>query len=1074
MRDLYLVALVLLAGFAGTVIEPAQEKTSAQNRPVPATQTATDPDRPEGPLNVLCSSVKDRKCEIRPELPESGFRVVVALVPDPERTNLRLYFDRAIEAIENAAQDTGYTLFKYSLPWQTEPSHAYGQFDDDSKAEAKRRAKAAYPGVLAFRSNTGGPTLSIFLVGESPTEGYRVEQMKHALDFESQLAPSSDPIRVLGPSFSGTLSMLERAVGAPPELATRTWVIDSGTASTGAAWQSLTGYMQKKHLQGTATIFTRTSETTSWALNDFLTQRLRFYGTLPLLSEGGTVFGNMENFRRRLDSGKVEQGMAFRFPRGLSHVRQAYQKSPGLNQNPDLAQDRRGLALSSDSEDGRDQVPEFANDSPVSHDAELSAIADSLQHEQLQYSAVVATDMLDLLFVANYLRTSVPDTRLVLLDADLLQTLPSTDGSLQGSIVVGTYPIYAESQQWINRQARVFSSQFEEGVYSAAAALASTGHDNLAPLRGDLMAAQKGDDQKDQAVFWISAIGKDALWPVALRFHPDVLMPPGAETLRRFLPASAPRYWLTLAVALTMVVIAWFAAFVTAQKGGDSPYQWCADLSLHSSRGNLAGRAYYISGLTLAIASVWLSVTACQIGFFLDAPRENLWLGLVPMLGALVLTAFASILSFGALREFRAARMQSSVQYVSMYILPWIIFLAYVAGLGHAIWPRATEEGFFFALRSLELGSGVCPALPFLFISLAFVLFSWTQLQRVVFADERYAIPPDLSDETPIISLRNVVADLNTTLRSPLLEQPATALWSSLVAFAFSFLFGVRCLRSLEGQPFDYAYAFAVAALCFGLVLVALRFWNSWRKLQALLEQLGLHSIREAFGLLPEDCTWSPIWQQNPRKRNYQLLAHSIEALEEISRIPGVPAFDLEDIRKPARELLDCVAQGSRERLAIYKLLQDELAEVAKTLAPALAGPARKQVEAFYALRFLTYIRYVMLHLRNLLTFVTFGYVLLALSLGSYPFLAPRATAWFLSLLLIGLSIPVVLTFLQMSRNTVLSKLSTDESGKSDWSVTARTASFAALPLLSMLASHFPFVGRYVFSWLQPALKSLH
>jgi hypothetical protein len=838
----------------------------------------------------------------------------------------------------------------------------------------------------------------------------------------------------------------------------------------GSAWQSLTDNAPKNQLKGAAT-FLRTNETTSWALRDFL-NHLGFTNPLPLLFEGGTIFASDQDFRG-------QQGIAFRFPRGLSHVRQAYQKDPTLSQNPnpDLAQDRRGLAISGDSQDGRDQIPEFAPDSPVSHDAQLGAMSDALQHEQLQYAAVVATDTLDLLFVANYLRTSVPDTRLVLLDTDLLATIASPDGSLQGSLVVSNYPIYAESQRWIGRQARVFSSQFEEGVYGATAALAGTSQ--FPRLRGDVIAKEPDAEGKDQAVFWISAIGRDALWPIALRFHSDALLLPGAERLQSFAAIYAPRYWLTLAVLLTVVVIGGFAAFATAQKGGASPYQWCADFSLDRSRGNLAGRAFYLSGITLATSSIWLSVTGCQLGFLLDAPRQNFWLGFLPVVGFCALTAFASLLSWRALREFRLAGLKTSPQYVSMMFLPWMIFLFYAAGLGNALWPRATEEGFFFSLRALELGSGVCPALPFLFVSVAFALFSWTQLQRVVFADERYANPPDLTDDAPALlqhgALQNVVGDLNATLTSPLLEQPVTALWSSIVAFVFTFLFGVKCLRSLEGPSFDYAFAFAVAALCFGLVLVVLRFWNSWRKLQALLEQLDLHSIRDAFGKLPEGCTWSPIWQQNPRKRNYQMLSRSLESLEAISALPGIPALDLEKIRKPARELLNCVAQGSREKLATYQSLQNELSAAATALVQALGGAARPQIEGFLALRFLSYIRYVMLHLRNLATFVTFGYVLLALALGSYPFLAPRAIAWFLSLLFIGLGLPIVLVFLQMSRNAILSKLTTAAAeGKSDWSFATRTVSFAALPLLSMLASHFPFVGRYVFSWLQPALKSLH
>ncbi len=206
-------------------------------------------------------------------------------------------------------------------------------------------------------------------------------------------------------------------------------------------------------------------------------------------------------------------------------------------------------------------------------------------------------------------------------------------------------------------------------------------------------------------------------------------------------------------------------------------------------------------------------------------------------------------------------------------------------------------------------------------------------------------------------------------------------------------------------------------------MLVALRFWNTWRSLEALLEQLELHTIRDAFGKLPEGCSWSPIWEQSPRKRNYQLLAHSIESLEHISKLPGAPDLGVEKIRIQARILLRREALGRREKLATYKALQNGLSAASNTLACALPRVSRPQVEIYFALRFLGYIRYVMLHLRNLATFVTFGYVLLALALGSYPFLAPRAIAWFLSLLLIGLSIPVVMGFRQMSRNTILSKL---------------------------------------------------
>jgi hypothetical protein len=432
-------------------------------------------------------------------------------------------------------------------------------------------------------------------------------------------------------------------------------------------------------------------------------------------------------------------------------------------------------------------------------------------------------------------------------------------------------------------------------------------------------------------------------------------------------------------------------------------------------------------------------------------------------------------LSWRTVQEFwKNPEMKFSIKYPILFALPWINFGSYALALWSCLQQRPTKEGFFFSLRALDLGSGVCPALPFLFLSLAFVLLSWTQLQRVVFAEERSCLPPDLRDG-PILALKKIVKTLNEALGKSLLDQPAMSLAASVVVFLFVYLFSLKRLRSLEGQSYDYAFALSLSILCFGLVLVALRFWNTWRSLEALLEQLELHTIRDAFGKLPEGCSWSPIWEQSPRKRNYQLLAHSIESLEHISKLPGAPDLGVEKIRIQARILLRREALGRREKLATYKALQNGLSAASNTLACALPRVSRPQVEIYFALRFLGYIRYVMLHLRNLATFVTFGYVLLALALGSYPFLAPRAIAWFLSLLLIGLSIPVVMGFRQMSRNTILSKLTVAAAeGKSDWGFTTRTVSFAALPLLSMLASHFPFVGRYVFSWLQPALKSLH
>ncbi|HWZ81140.1 MAG TPA: hypothetical protein VNW47_00865 [Terriglobales bacterium] len=37
-----------------------------------------------------------------------------------------------------------------------------------------------------------------------------------------------------------------------------------------------------------------------------------------------------------------------------------------------------------------------------------------------------------------------------------------------------------------------------------------------------------------------------------------------------------------------------------------------------------------------------------------------------------------------------------------------------------------------------------------------------------------------------------------------------------------------------------------------------------------------------------------------------------------------------------------------------------------------------------------------------------------------------------------------------------------------------RLVSYGALPLLTVLASQFPGIGRFLFPWVQPAIESLH
>ena len=59
-----------------------------------------------------------------------------------------------------------------------------------------------------------------------------------------------------------------------------------------------------------------------------------------------------------------------------------------------------------------------------------------------------------------------------------------------------------------------------------------------------------------------------------------------------------------------------------------------------------------------------------------------------------------------------------------------------------------------------------------------------------------------------------------------------------------------------------------------------------------------------------------------------------------------------------------------------------------------------------------------------------------------------------------------------MSRNTILSYLSKTKPGKLDRNL-LHALSFGALPLITVLASQFPSISVFLFSWVKPALETM-
>jgi hypothetical protein len=112
--------------------------------------------------------------------------------------------------------------------------------------------------------------------------------------------------------------------------------------------------------------------------------------------------------------------------------------------------------------------------------------------------------------------------------------------------------------------------------------------------------------------------------------------------------------------------------------------------------------------------------------------------------------------------------------------------------------------------------------------------------------------------------------------------------------------------------------------------------------------------------------------------------------------------------------------------------------------------------------------------MKNLAVLLAVGFMLALGSVGSYPFLAGRECVWTLAAVFVIFGAAIIVSFAQMDRDAIMSRLSGTDAGKLDWSFYLRVLSFGGLPLLALLASQFPSFGRSLFSWLEPALNALH
>jgi len=129
--------------------------------------------------------------------------------------------------------------------------------------------------------------------------------------------------------------------------------------------------------------------------------------------------------------------------------------------------------------------------------------------------------------------------------------------------------------------------------------------------------------------------------------------------------------------------------------------------------------------------------------------------------------------------------------------------------------------------------------------------------------------------------------------------------------------------------------------------------------------------------------------------------------------------------------------------------------------------------EEFVALVYVNFLQSVLLQMRSLVICAGGMYVLLLCSMNVYPF-EPHLALQILGVVLIVIMAGVVgFVYKEMHSDPILNRLTSTTAGALGWDFWLKFISAGAIPVFSLLAVQFPEIGRFLFSWLEPALQAV-
>lgn len=829
-----------------------EASSSAKAAPVSEKKTGSDSSQGENPDPGCGEGTRQRWGLPDIEGQRAHIAAVIATVPDPVHTHLATAFDRTLDAILGAASDNGYLVSYFWLPWQQRPAGLKSGVAAGNEEPGHDPVVEREPGLVILKyvpAESAGETSTgadprygadssffrvvfLFLVAESPTKGVDGFQLQNALAHEAELAsiPQGDfssgregKVSIIGPNYSGSAASLVAGLEA--------WRGKYATSSFEVVGRTSTPLALKQIKAAPAGLVDYHSMAANNDCQDrVIVDRLLKSGyereEIAFLSEDNTALGNAVNTEFKDEDGnsnpnggtdagdpagrqpkpaeetyrqsgaqKQEPGAAtdpgrvtvIRYPLEISLLRNSEVDSHAI---PGEAEDLRPyLPFSLKDTSAQDNFPQYsAENTPLSQEAQLIAIIRQLHRAKFRLIRINATNVLDSIFLAQFLHRLFPDAQLVL-GSDILMERDIDNIPFIGSISFGPYPLLGLGGA--TRQPRSYTDSSSVAEYNAAKLILLQATSSGKKWSGDrfrlksYLPLEKDKYGPAWPALWATTVGWDGYYPLGILdftgggdgeyFLPHVsgsgeLVPAIAtstqderERARKLLkymkaeseqtaPISASLEWILLAGMIILLCIGHVAVISFA----DFWSRLSRDLAVGENTLPHRRSTYiHVSTAALALLAIMISFPILSLSFRL---RE----GLLDQVMAWILIgcAIAAMAATGSKtwRHVRNARTKRSAQdltaaskhisrwlydsiYFRLIVLTWLVaaclgatwaWLCF-ANLG---WNSVYLQGYSFSFRCIHPLSLVSPTLPVVLLLLGWYFWGIFQAWRLRFSEE--------------------------------------------------------------------------------------------------------------------------------------------------------------------------------------------------------------------------------------------------------------------------------------------------------------------------------------------------